>query len=213
MDKGETKITSGEVGKISGGTDSKQGGERDRSTGTANTAETGKRGTEAKQGIPGLAVVEVPGDEKPKEKKKSDTKKKRQTKEQKKAAEVKELAGNLSVLIKTGFDITAMRLGPVWEVTDEECKKIADPLARILERYGILEKAAEYSDFASLAVAAGSVVIPRCLIYADIKKKEEGGKGEKAGKVKPAIKRDSKEGEFIPSSGGNIKELVPGLSL
>ena len=123
MAERKTKEIAGENGKVSGVADSDREGKGNAGTGTAGAETGGKTGAEeARQGVPKLAVVEVPGDEKPKEKKKTDTKKKKQTKEQRKAAELKELAGNLSVLIKTGFDMAAMRLGDVWEVTEEECK-------------------------------------------------------------------------------------------
>lgn len=208
MAERKTKEIAGENGKVSGVADSDREGKGNAGTGTAGAETGGKTGAEeARQGVPKLAVVEVPGDEKPKEKKKTDTKKKKQTKEQRKAAELKELAGNLSVLIKTGFDMAAMRLGDVWEVTEEECKKIADPLARILNRYGVLEKAAEYSDFAALVMATGSVVIPRYLIYMEMKKVDQ------ARKVKPAVRRSNEENNPVPAAGGNVKELVPGLSM
>jgi hypothetical protein len=159
-------------------------------------------------------VVEVPTGEKPEKKKSGQKKKQPTTKAQKKAAEVKELAGNLTMLIKTGFDMTAIRLGTIWEVTETECEKIAEPLARILDRYGVLEKAAEYSDMAALVSATAGVVIPRYLVYTELKKEgKQLAKPKPARENKSAAERSDGENGVIPGPVSSVKKSVPGLSL
>lgn len=161
--------------------------------------------------------VEIPGDPKEEKKKsKSSKSKKKPTKEQKKAAEVKELTENLSLLLKAGFDIVAMRLGPVWQVTDDEVEKITSPLARILDRYGCLDTVSEYSDFIALGMGVTMTVVPRVLISREVKRKgvEVIGPRQNDTKTETNISNTGakQQGGSVPGHAGDVKNLVPGLA-
>lgn len=159
----------------------------------------------------GIEIPEMPQEKKTK--KSGTASKKRQTKEQKKQAQIKELQENLALIIKTCFDMTALRLGPVWEVTDDEINKIAGPLGRIIERHGFSEAASQYGDYAALAVSTAMVVVPRYMIYQEIKK--QGGRPENAGDTKRETTNNNpgnvRQNGLGSSSIADVKKLVPGL--
>src|SRR5690606_13877320 len=60
---------------------------------------------------------------------KKTTKKKLTKKEQARLERIDELAENISVIIKTGFELVAMRTDPLWGISTDEANSIAAPLA------------------------------------------------------------------------------------
>ena len=72
----------------------------------------------------------------------------------------------LSVLIKTIFDIAASRKGnEIWKLSHEESLLLSDPLANILNRNPYFDKvASQYGDYLALLIALGTIIVPRAII-------------------------------------------------
>lgn len=205
----EEIIISGKNGEgsgpdISGG---ETGGRGRRAKGSSTTVRTAgtETGTETRraetkeQGIPGLAVLEVPSPvEGPAKKKKT-----RQSKD------TKELADNLQVLIKSGFDMLALRIGEIWILSDKEANDMAQPLARIIERHNLTKQINEGSDYVALTMAVTMSILPRFLLYQQARKEV---KNDSKGPVHKAHKSNDGESRPPSSSSNNVKELLPGLA-
>lgn len=151
-------------------------------------------------GEPEQINVEVPAVEE------KGKKRKRQDKEDK--AAVKELEQNLSILLKTGFEMLALR-DPVWKVQDAEIEAVAKPGARILNRLGAAEEANKNADYFLLAVGLAMIVIPRVLmIKAREKAVKEGGRPERKAAEGHGSAAETRAG----NAPGNVKYVLPGLA-
>ncbi|MNM27066.1 hypothetical protein D3C81_375460 [compost metagenome] len=160
-------------------------------------------------------------------------KKKREPRKATKKQSVQEGAQSLTVLLKTVSDISSIRLGQLWQLSEAECKAIADPLASIMDRYHLLDKMGEYGEFMALGLALSAAFVPRVFISLQIKKerrvKHAGtsippnlqkqpartgtGTGEKP--VAEANTGDNRQSDSAsrPSTHGDnaVKQLLPGL--
>lgn len=218
MEQRKDRKTAGEVGGLSddpaknGGT-----GGGDGSTSTAGNR-GGGGGTEGKGQSSEKPAVKNLVKEKPKPKDivpvpptpKKTTKKKLTKKEQARLERIDELAENISVIIKTGFELVAMRTDPLWGISTDEANSIAAPLARIMDRMELTEKIDEYGDYVALAAAAGWVVVPRFLMYQD--KKKGGARG---GTKRPDNNTSEQSGpgnKPAPARSNNVKEFIPPIS-
>ena len=217
MDGGKSQGDINEAGKAGRSIiDEGTGGEnRGKNTSTPDRKDGGKDGGKEKQGNPKLVMVgdpeAAPDEAKEKAKKKAESKKKKtqNTKQQKKEAEIKDLQDTLSLLIKSGFDMAALRLGPIWELTPEEVKNITGPLARIIDRQELTSAANEYGDYIALTLAVVMTTAPRIILHQEMKK---GGRTiEPTGKNQGRNPENNEGNEFIPPGGGNVKKFVPGL--
>lgn len=83
----------------------------------------------------------------------------------------------LSILIKTVFDIAGSREGlEVWKLSQKEADLIAEPLSALLNKNPIIDKiTSEYGDYIALFVALATVLLPRLLLVWTSKKKTEKG--------------------------------------
>lgn len=215
MDTGRSEGTIHETGKtgeqiIGGGNTPRTGNKNSSTPGTGE--KTG--GTEkGKQGIPKLVMVEDPSEiEVKKETKKSDSKKKKATqlnpKQQKKAQELADLQDTLTLLLKSTFDMVAIR-SPIWEVTDEEIKNITGPLTRIIDRHNFAAAANEYGDYVALTLAVGMTVAPRVLLAQEMRK---GGYSlDTKRKADSLNNNNDRQENFITPDSSNVKKLIPGL--
>jgi hypothetical protein len=81
----------------------------------------------------------------------------------------------LSVLIKTVFDVIGTRQGfEVWSLSQQESVLIADPLSNILNKNPLIDKlTSDYGDYIALIVAIGTIIIPRLMIQMKNKPKKE----------------------------------------
>lgn len=223
MEQRKDRKTAGEVGGLfdepskNGGTGRTGGG--DGSTSTAGNR-GGGGGTEGKGPPSEKPAVKNLVKEKPKPKDivpvpptpKKTTKKKLSKKEQARLERIDELAENISVIIKTGFELVAMRTDPLWCISTDEANSIAAPLARIMDRMELTEKIDEYGDYVALAAAAGWVVVPRFLMYQD-KKKKGGARG--GGTKRPddiTAEQGGPGNKPAPARSNNVKEFIPPIS-
>jgi hypothetical protein len=133
-------------------------------------------GTETETVVPKLVLVEVPepDDEEPAapaEKTKAAASKKAAPKKRKDVnLELKK--EQLSVLIKTIFDIAASRQGfEIWKLSKDECILLSEPLANILNRNPYFDKVAStYGDYLALLIALGTIILPRAIVQVKSKK-------------------------------------------
>ena len=204
----------GQVGQIGATTHTQNtGGNTGRSTCTTGATETGTGKTE--KIIPGIpaglsqkepkpVTITLPGGETVKPKKSKKTKKNEPD------PETKDLTMNLTVMVKSVFDLIAARGGQLWEVSPEEAAGIAGPAARILAR---MEKAAavnENADYVMLLVGAAVILVPRFLMMQDTKRRKEGAASGTEGEAAGDSQRVN--GERPVYDGGNVKKLLPGLA-
>lgn len=219
MEQRKDRKTAGEVGGLSDDP-SKNGGTGggDGSTSTAGNRGGGS-GTEGKGQSSEKPAVKNLVKEKPKPKDivpvpptpKKTTKKKLTKKEQARLERIDELAENISVIIKTGFELVAMRTDPLWGISTDEANSIAAPLARIMDRMELTEKIDEYGDYVALAAAAGWVVVPRFLMYQD--KKKGGARGGGTKRPDNITSEQSGPGNKpAPARSNNVKEFIPPIS-
>lgn len=219
MEQRKDRKTAGEVGGLSDDP-SKNGGTGggDGSTSTAGNR-GGGGGTEGKGQSSEKPAVKNLVKEKPKPKDivpvpptpKKTTKKKLTKKEQARLERIDELAENISVIIKTGFELVAMRTDPLWGISTDEANSIAAPLARIMDRMELTEKIDEYGDYVALAAAAGWVVVPRFLMYQD--KKKGGARGGGTKRPDNITSEQSGPGNKpAPARSNNVKEFIPPIS-
>lgn len=154
----------------------------DTETTATETTGTGKRGRgrprkseqrEAETEFPRLVVVNEPGDDdddgpQPQPKKSSSSRKRKNVN-----AELSK--EQITVLIKTTFDIVASRPGlELWKLEQKECELIAEPLAQLLNRNPFISGAAsKYGDYIALIVAIATVIVPRAFIQWAAKEKKE----------------------------------------
>lgn len=223
MEQRKDRKTAGEVGGLSDES-SKNGGTGRTGGGDGSTSTAGNRGggggTEGKGPPSEKPAVKNLVKEKPKPADivpvpptpKKTTKKKLTKKEQARLERIDELAENISVIIKTGFELVAMRTDPLWGISTDEANSIAAPLARIMDRMELTEKIDEYGDYVALAAAAGWVVVPRFLMYQD-KKKKGGARG--GGTKRPddiTAEQGGPGNKPAPARSNNVKEFIPPIS-
>lgn len=218
MGQQEENKLSGEVGKSGGQTPGSGGGKQGigKQSTSAPRAERGPgegAGKES-QGVPGLATIEVPGEAPKKKQGKKSSSKGKTAKQKKKEESVQELADNLQVLIKTGFDMLSLRAGELWALSQEEAENIASPLARILERHDLSAQASEYGDYIALAVALGLTIAPRVIMFQQEKRGVEIGaaKSEYQGPDGKTGRNNNRQNGPAPRGSNNVKELLPGLA-
>lgn len=181
------------------------------------------------QGTPGLVAVTVPGGEQPEGKRGPGRPRKDGAVPQPKAAKpqngaVKHDAGleiNITAFIKTAFDITSLKAGPIWALSQEEARAIAVPAASILERAGAGAVTSKYSDYFMLIFAVAGVLVPR-VIAAQTTRPTENKSMEvlKHGpKLQPVPQRQTNDANK-PANGNSptisenpISESMPGLAI
>lgn len=79
----------------------------------------------------------------------------------------------LSILIKSVFDVIGTRQ-EIWKLSKQECDMIAEPLCTILSKNNTVEKfALEYGDYVALCIALATIVIPRLIIQLKTAPKKE----------------------------------------
>lgn len=222
MGQQEENKLSGEAGKSGGQTPGSGGGKQ--GTGKQSTSapraergpgeRAGEGAGKESQGVPGLATIEVPGEAPKKEQGKKSSSKGKTAKQKKKEKSVQELADNLQVLIKTGFDMLSLRAGELWALSQEEAENIASPLARILERYDLSAQASEYGDYIALAVALGLTIAPRVIMFQQEKRgvKIGAAKSEYQGPDGKTGGNNNRQNGPAPRGSNNVKELLPGLA-
>lgn len=109
----------------------------------------------------------------------------------------------IETMVKAVYGIAANRLGPVWNVSDEEAKSIAVPLASILARYEKLIQVSQYSDVAMLILALGAVTVPRLMVT--MQERREAKKSESPA-AQSTRQPDTQTSSDLP---GSIKERIP----
>jgi hypothetical protein len=119
----------------------------------------------------------------------------------------------ISVLIKTTFDIIGSRPGlELWKLTEKEADLIADPLAQILGKNTLISGvASKYADYIGLIAALCTVIVPRLFIQMATKPKKKNEvtpyvitkqiDGKQPSKEKPAS-RGNENGEIGNSDRG-----------
>lgn len=137
----------------------------------------------------------------------------------------------LSVLIKTVFDIAGSREGmEVWKITQKESDLIADPLTGILNKNPVIGKiTSEYGDLIALVVAVATVLLPRVMMQYSMKKTKEGvkpyvaisepnrkptnpGKHNETGKNGNHLEQSTRKPSFTGQDAGNqLHNLIPSI--
>lgn len=146
-------------------------------TSSATTQTKRKRGRPRKSEtaetlVPRLVAVEVPGaekEEKSESKSKKSTSKKKSTK---KPAQVD--STQIQMILLTISGIVASRPGmEVWNLTADEAKQIADPLANILQKSeAVANVTSEYADAIALVSACVMIFIPKYFVWKSMKPKK-----------------------------------------
>lgn len=153
---------------------------------------------EIKMEDPRPVELEVPAlEEKPKRRRKK-----------KEKEDHSELEQNLSIIIRTIFDMLATR-DPVWKLADTEVEAVAKPGARILTRLGAEEETNKNADYLLLIIGIAGIIIPRVMVIKtrrQVRPVEPRSQGE-AGTGGPEASRSSSG-----SDTGNVKILLPGLA-
>lgn len=209
-DKRENRTGSPEQ-KTAGGSTSTT----DTGTGTGTGSGTG-RGTAGitiieEEKLPrvadGLGVPRVQG----KRKRPEAPKGSRSVKAAEKAAEAEksqattEAAKMISALVKTVFDITSIRAGAHWALSQKEADAIATPAANIMGRYDLTEKMGEYGDWFGLTMALGAAAVPRVLIQLSTNKPQK----EVKNNVQPIRKPEQPQSAITNASESNRESGIP----
>jgi hypothetical protein len=120
----------------------------------------------------------------------------------------------ISVLIKTTFDIIGARPGfEIWKLSSQESALIAEPLAQVMNKNPFISGAAsKYGDVIALIVALATVIIPRLFIQLAAQKDKKKNEvtpyvninkpNEKPGQEKPSARRNESG-----TPGNSIKQL------
>lgn len=154
-------------------------------------------------GTPVPVEMEIPTpDPEPKKKKKTRA-------PRKKKGQFKELEQNISLLLLTLSNLAAAR-DPIWKLSEDEVKAVADPSSRILGEMGLSDEANEKADYVMLFFAVAGIMLPRILML-----KARGG-SKKDGARQPQRAPENNHGPADGASprgiaGGNVKQLLPGL--
>jgi hypothetical protein len=166
--------------------------------GTRPGTRTGTR-TEKEKVLPDLALLEIPV---PAVKRTRNTSNKG----------LKELSENIAMLLKTGTDVIALRAGELWVLEDAEVESIAQPLAKVLEKIGWLDKAVNASPLIQLIAATGIVLCPRIIVQVALNKaKKEVKKDE--GTIAKTPDKTTGNGTAPRSVFNPDKEFLESLSM
>jgi hypothetical protein len=146
-----------------------------------------------------LVLVEEPGsdeEEGPQPQKKTSSSRKRKDIQ----FEIKK--DQISVLIKTTFDIIGARPGfEIWKLSNQESALIAEPLAQVMNKNPFISGAAsKYGDLIALVVALSTVILPR--LFIQLAAKKDKNKNEVSPYV-PVNKLNEKPGPKEPAAGRN----------
>src|SRR4051812_27781682 len=136
--------------------------------------QSGSENGSAEQDIPKLVLVTDP--EEQQEEAQTPAAPKNPSKRKRKDIQYEIKKEQLSILIKTTFDIVGSREGmEIWKLSQKEAELIADPLSALMAKNPIVDKlTAEYGDWIALIVALGTVIIPRAfMMWAAKPKKKE----------------------------------------
>lgn len=154
---------------------------------------------------PEVVAVNIPGEEKDTEEKTVNEKQKRKTSSRKNKKVDSE---PVKQALLVGFSLLSMRAGEHWSLQESEADQLAQPLANIADKYGLLGVGEKYGDFIALGIAGVSVLLPRILMQKEITKlkaenqalklqvvKEENPSGaeRESGKVNGSIRKNDKQ--------------------
>lgn len=81
----------------------------------------------------------------------------------------------LRILLQTGFGIASSRLGPHWQLSEQEADALAEPITNIMARHDLLKLTGQYGDYIALAAAIGIVIVPKVMISLEQAKARKGG--------------------------------------
>ena len=173
----ETRTENGETGEETKPTNSRRG-KSAKSTGATDsktTTETSGRGTDGDRGCDGDRGTEtekvvpiVANVEKPK------TKRKPRKVTKKKSDSNTIGADQISILITSLSAIVASRPNTAhWQLTPDESKSIAEPLAKIIEKNENLKNLGEHADALALVTACITVIAPRAILSVNMAKSEK----------------------------------------
>ena len=131
--------------------------------------------------IPRLVLVEDPTDENT-EIPESAPAPKNPSKRKRKEIQFEFKKEQLSILIKTTFDIIGSREGlEMWKLSQKEAELIADPLSGLLAKNPMIDRiTSEYGEWIALIVALGTVILPRAFVM-------WAAKPDKKEKIKPYV--------------------------
>ena len=68
------------------------------------------------------------------------------------------------------FSLVSSFAGSIWELSEEECEKLAEPLDSILSRYDFFEKFSKHGDVVSLCLTSLVIFTPRVLLSLELAK-------------------------------------------
>lgn len=233
MDK-NTKPDNGNTGNSSPtGSKTEQGSGSGNDTGTGNTTKRKQAQSDIKenlveetgQGTPKEVTVEVLAESPIDKAEIPAVKKRRKPKAKAKPKNENEKVKDIQGLLEGIFLITSLRAGEHWQIDSSESKQIAVPLANILERYDLLNKATEISDPLALVIATATITLPRIMLSrmstSDKKKKvlTENGVINNEPKARSfdtdsgtnngaSDKRKSDDGEFIKAISNQVSEII-----
>lgn len=74
--------------------------------------------------------------------------------------------------LRNVFSLISNFAGSIWELSDEECEQLAEPIDSILQRYDYLEKLSKYGDVTALLLTSLVVFTPRVMLTMEQVKSE-----------------------------------------
>lgn len=173
----ETRKENGEIGEETKSTNRGRGKstKSESSTNPETTTETSGRGTDrgtdrgTENGETEKVVSIVANVEKPK------TTRKKPRKVNKKKADTNTIgADQISILITSLSAIVASRPNTAhWQLTPDESKSIAEPLAKLIEKNDNLKNLGEHADALALVTACITVIAPRAILSVNMAKVEK----------------------------------------
>jgi hypothetical protein len=134
--------------------------------------ESGSGSASTTENIPKLVLVEDPAAE---EEEQTPAAPKNPTKKKRKDVQFELKKEQMSVLIKTTFDIIGSREGmEIWKLSQKEAELISEPLCGLMSKNPFVDKiTSEYGEWIALIVAIGTVIVPRAFVMIASKKKKE----------------------------------------
>jgi hypothetical protein len=85
-----------------------------------------------------------------------------------KVKDEKTLEANINVMLTTIFGLLSLRLGQHWEMSQEECNGISEPLSRILNRMIPAETSGKYTDYILLTAGLTLTITPRIMLSKEL---------------------------------------------
>ena len=157
-------------------------------------------GSETVTDVPRLVLVEDPTEDPQEQEEQQPAAPKNPSKRKRKEIQFEFKKDQLSILIKTTFDIIGSREGlEMWKISQKEADLLADPICALMAKNPMIDRiTSEYGEWLALIVALGTVMLPRAFVM-------WAAKPDKKEKIKPyvALTESNKKQTSYPTANGD----------